>query len=141
MLPLAGACEEWGAVRAGEQGSGEAGERGSGGAPGEWCMLAMADQGGVDGGPGKAKKPRKRYDILKTASCTVCGEWVGLVWLPPPVADPCQSEYRVKWSGGVQAVHQAQPVSPHLKKLGQDRGHLTNFYSCQTSRQKNLCAS
>ena len=23
---------------------------------------------------GKVKKPRKRYDILKTASCTVCGK-------------------------------------------------------------------
>merc|ERR1719500_653705 len=36
-------------------------------------MLAMSDNsGGVSGG--KAKKPRKRYDILKTASCSVCGD-------------------------------------------------------------------
>jgi len=36
-------------------------------------MLAMSDNsGGVSGG--KVKKPRKRYDILKTASCSVCGD-------------------------------------------------------------------
>ena len=89
MLPLAGACEEWGAVRAGEQGSG--------GAPGEWCMLAMADQGGVDGGPGKAKKPRKRYDILKTASCTVCGEWFSLAATTSCRTLPVRVQSKVEW--------------------------------------------
>ena len=41
-------------------------------------MLAMSDNSGGVGvnnsNGGKAKKPRKRYDILKTASCTVCGK-------------------------------------------------------------------
>ena len=40
-------------------------------------MLAMSDNSGGVGvnnsNGGKAKKPRKRYDILKTASCSVCG--------------------------------------------------------------------
>ena len=40
-------------------------------------MLAMSDNsGGVTGG--KVKKPRKRYDILKTASCSVCGNFLSL---------------------------------------------------------------
>ena len=40
-------------------------------------MLAMSDNsGGVNGG--KVKKPRKRYDILKTASCSVCGNFLSL---------------------------------------------------------------
>ena len=40
-------------------------------------MLAMSDNsGGVNGG--KVKKPRKRYDILKTASCSVCGNSLSL---------------------------------------------------------------
>jgi len=38
-------------------------------------MLAMSDNsGGVGLAGGKVKKPRKRYDILKTASCSVCGD-------------------------------------------------------------------
>jgi len=41
-------------------------------------MLAMSDNSGGVGvntsNGGKAKKPRKRYDILKTASCSVCGD-------------------------------------------------------------------
>ena len=40
-------------------------------------MLAMSDNSGGGGvnnsNGGKVKKPRKRYDILKTASCSVCG--------------------------------------------------------------------
>jgi len=41
-------------------------------------MLAMSDNSGGGGvnnsNGGKVKKPRKRYDILKTASCSVCGD-------------------------------------------------------------------
>ena len=41
-------------------------------------LAAMSDASGggmgvVATAGGKVKKPRKRYDILKTASCSVCG--------------------------------------------------------------------
>ena len=47
-------------------------------------LAAMSDNSGGMGGVanvasgGKVKKPRKRYDILKTASCSVCGEYIFL---------------------------------------------------------------
>ena len=47
-------------------------------------MLAMSDNSGGVGlasSGGKVKKPRKRYDILKTASCSVCGKLFCLIAL------------------------------------------------------------
>ena len=48
-------------------------------------LAAMSDNSGGMGGVGnvasggKVKKPRKRYDILKTASSSVCGNFLSLV--------------------------------------------------------------